>query len=325
MKKTLSFCMLVALATTTAWAAGDFPRADFPSAEWPSSKITNQGMQQAVSQALELQVANAQTSAKKPHDAAVFDMELRVHSKFEKQLQGDNERIYDKPCSAVLIDQHWLLASLSCRGVGEYASAYDHYGNVAMTKKVAYRKIEKASIRAHYMNSRDDIWARDIFTDEGSQLILLYLDPTNTSLMDEINDNGTVIASMLIPDNPSSVTNDAIDNAYINRERWCEAGRCSDAVDVAEYCTNNGCYKIGLELVDGDAGDPLFVVSKQNSDNEYLIAFNNAEIIGSDTQSGKTYKALNKSSLNFIKKIVSQKDKAAWNRIAQRTKQETAL
>ena len=315
--KKLTSILAVLIADCMAWAAPEFPGAQLPK---------NGGLQQAVSQAVEQQVAQkSQASAKKPHDAAVFDMVLRVHSKFAQQLQGDQERVYDKPCSAVLIDQHWLLASLSCRGVGETASAYDHNGENSLTKKVAYRNIEKASIRAHWMNSRDDIWPRDIFVDESSQLMLLYLDKTNTKLMEEINDNGTVVASLLISDNPSNITNSTIKNAYINRERCVGPGRCSDAVDVGRYCTKSGCYKIGFEMVDGDAGDPLFVVSKKAPHNEYLVGFNNAEIIGSDAQSGKTYKALNKTGWDFIQKIISKKDDSAWKRISQRSKKETSF
>ncbi len=324
MKK--SFSVLAALAVACmAWAATDFPQKDFPSSEWPTAQTANGEMQQAVSQAVEQQAAQAQASAKKPHDAAVFDMVLRVHSKFSQQLQGDNEHVYDKPCSAVLIDQHWLLASLSCRGVGDTASAYDHHGEISMTKKVAYRNIEKASIRASWMNSRDDIWPRDIFVDESSQLMLLYLDKTNTQLMDEVNDNGTVVAPLLISNNPAVITNRTIENAYINRERCIEPGRCSDAVDIKEYCTRSGCYKIGFEMVDGDAGDPLFVVSKRAPGNEYLVGFNNAEIIGSNTQSGKTYKALNRTGWAFIQKTISPRDNAAWKRIYNRSRKETSF
>ena len=313
--KKLILLALVAFATATVWAAPDFPKPDFPTLDFPSTEVSAK---------LEQQTAKPEP-AKKPvvHNKAVFDAIFRVHSKFEDQLQGDNEQVYDKPCSAVLIDKNWLLASLSCRGVGSKAKGYDHNG-VGWEKTVAYRNIERVSIRANATNRYDYIWGRDIFVDEDAQIILLYVDRSNTSLKDEIDDNGTVTANLLIPQNPESV-NKTISKAFINRERMCVAGRCSAEVEIKRYCSDKKCYEVAWKLIDGDAGDPLFITSKKNADAEYVIGFNNAVINGRATSSGRTYRTFDQQTLQAVKNVIQEKDPQAWKRISANVKDETNL
>lgn len=263
------------------------------------------------------------------HDKAVFDMKLQVSTVWQKPINSSEAvQTHNKPCSAVRIDKNWMLASLTCRGIGNSATAYDHNGD-PYTKEIASRTINKASIRAKYMNSRDDIWPRDIFFDEGAEIILLRLDETNKDLQKELADGDGIVANLLIANNPGAVAK-TMENAFINRERQCQPGRCSDAVDIDYYCVAEKCYKVGWELIDGDAGDPLFIVSKSDTKKglgsaEFLLGFNNAIIDGGSTQSGRLYRAFDQKTLNAIKRIIQPVDAAAWQRISSHVRSEKEI
>lgn len=299
---------LAALLCMYGYAAA---ASDFPAANPKLEAAITQNVEESTSQ---------QAAAGRPHDDAVFDMVLTVKSKLQTNNYAET---FSKPCSAVLIDQNWLLASLYCRGVGPTASFYDHHGEIsAGSKYVEYRKILKAAIRAKASHARDVIWPRDIFIDESANIILLRIDNTNLDLVDEVNTNGRKPASLLIPNEPSLVAKYAYEG-YINRERFCNFGRCSDAVDVK--CNGTACHQTGWELINGDAGDPLFVVSSRDKKSEFLFGFNTAEIIGHDPQSGSTYSTFTRPVYNRMLKIIRAHDPAAADRIHSRAKNEKIL
>lgn len=301
----------IAAVTFSCAAWADFPKQDFPQQDFPSA---NPKLEAAITTNME----DSQQTAGRTHDDAVFDMVLTVESKF---VTNAEPYTFDKPCSAVLIDKNWMIASLYCRGVGEIASAYDHHGEISYRKKVEYRKIIKAAVRAKATHARDVIWPRDIFVNEKAKVILLRLDQTNRDLMDEVNTNGGKVASLLIPNNPQLVAQYAHEG-YINREH-CLPGRCSDAVGL--NCTGKDCFETDWEMIDGDAGDPLFVVSSRDKKSEYLFGFNNAEIVGSNSQSGSTYTTFTQPVYREILNTIRKIDPAAVERIHSRAKNEKIL
>lgn len=263
------------------------------------------------------------------HDDAVFNTTVYVESKWAYPAAGsDGINRLKKPCSAVRIDENWLMASLTCRGIGKMADWYDHNGEKWKDgKEVEYRKILSIDINASALNASDTIEAKDIFVDEGAEIILMRIDPTNEDLVDEIESNGGKIANLLIPVNPKAVK-DAMEDAYINRERVCQPGRCSDAVSINSYCTGNKCYYVGWELIDGDAGDPLIIISKKIKNAEFLAGFNNAKIggiHGDAAESGRYYKAFDEQTKQAIKRIINTRDKNAWSRIATRIRTEKEI
>ena len=272
--------------------------------------------EQRLAAKLEATQAQAQQAAQDVHDDAVVDMVLSVSSAWENPINAYSarEHTYEKPCSAVRVDKNWLLASLACRGVGETATAYDHNGQ-AYDKKVAYRRINGARIRSKASHARDTITKSNIFVDETAQIILLKLNLANEDLADEME--GVDVAKLLIPAKPVQVATDYTD-AYINRERCGLPGRCSDSVGIDGYCTKNQCFRTEWELIDGDAGDPLFVLK---GNREFLVGFNNAVINGEDSQSGRWYRTFNHNTLQALQSILTKQDPAAWKRVSQQISQ----
>ena len=299
--------------------AVSFPAmADFPAQTEPANPdiIKNIGKQVGA----QVQQTIKKLESTDAHNRAVLDMTLRVHSRFTYQAQP-GEQIYDKPCSAVLIDKNWLLASLSCRGVGEFAPATDRYNEYMGEKEVEYRHIEKASVYAKYFNATDIIPLKDIFVDENTELILLRVDRTNKKLAEEVDANGQVIANLLIPKNPNNVKLVA-KQTYTNSRGFAHLGRSSSKIEIDNYNARTHLY---TTTDDAYAGDALFVVSTKNPRAEYVVGFNNAIIDGGQPQTGNTFKALIKASLDAIKNIVQPRDPNAWERILSRVKIETQI
>ncbi len=266
--------------------------------------------------ATRVQAAAAQanlTAQQNLHDDAVVDMVLTVESKWAKPLNADSAKpmVKDKPCSAVRIDQNWLMASLTCRGVGEYATAFDHNGQ-SYTKKLEYRRIKKAAIRSKAFHQRDIILPANIEVDEEAQIILLRLNLRNQDMAEEVS--GVRVAPLLIAKNPHAVK-DTLKDAYINRERYMNAGRCSDCVGINRYCSANQCFETEWEMIRGDAGDPLFVSNKFR---EFLAGFNNAEIQGNDPQASDYYKAFTPATKQALQRILGKRDPKALKRVEQR-------
>ncbi len=261
---------------------------------------------------LEAAAQAAQAAPKDLHDTTVVDMILTVESKWANPINSYSAQpiVKEKPCSAVRIDKNWLMASLTCRGVGEYATAFDHNGK-AYKKEIAYRHIRQASIRSKAYHQRDIITKNNIEVDETAQIILLRLNLKDADLAQEVNNVG--IAPLLIAQYPKKMKN-AMQQAFINRERYMNVGRCSDCVGIKNYCSKNQCYKTEWEFIRGDAGDPLFVSNKQR---EFLAGFNNAEIQGNDPQSSNFYKAFSPATKQALQRILEKKDPQAWKRVAQ--------
>ena len=264
------------------------------------------------------------------HNKTVFDMELTVKSTWANPLNESSEtHTYTKPCSAVRIDDNWLMASLTCRGMGEMATAYDHNGD-AYEKEVKSRQIVKAAIRKNYMNSRDTIWARDIKVDEAAQIILIHLDSTNKDLQDELADGDGKMANLFIAKDPYKL-NKVAKEAFINRERLCQPGRCSSSTSVLAFCAKDKCYQVdGSFSISGDAGDPLFFISKENkakgiSSAEFLVGFNNATIDGEDAQSGDYYRVFDSTTLNALAKHIKPVDPKGYQRIMHFVRSEQQL
>lgn len=271
----------------------------------------------------------ALTKSRGAHDDAVFNTTVRVESKWLYPVgSSDGVHTVKKPCSAVRIDENWLMASLTCRGIGKMADWYDHNGEKWEDgKEIDYRKILSIDINAAALHFSDTIEAKDIFVDEEAEIILMRIDKENEDLVDEIESNNGTLANLLIPAQPQAVSK-AMQEAYINRERVCQPGRCSDAVGIDAYCVSNKCYKVEWEMIDGDAGDPLFIVSKKLKGAEFLAGFNNAKITGihgNSPKSGRYYKAFDEKTKKAIEEIVGSRDKGAWARIQPRIKAEKEI
>ena len=269
------------------------------------------------------------TGSKDAHNKSVFDMEVQVKSKWaEPAGDYDGISITNKPCSAVRIDRNWLMASLTCRGIGEYADWYDHNAvKHENGKKVEYRQILSATIRSSALHVPDKIEAKNIFVDEQSKIILMQIDPSNTKLVNEVASNEGVIAYLLIAKHPDFLQQ-TVKETYINRENFCLPGRCSARVRIDEYCSDSKCYRVHWEFINGDAGDPLIIVSDKVKGAEFLAGFNNAKISGIHgdvPESGTHYTAFDEVTQQAIKNIIKDKDPAAWERILKRTKNETEI
>ncbi len=310
MKKLI--CLLAVFALVLpALAKPDFPNADFPNSPQPDfpQVNSNPSLQAAVNQ--QVSEATDAAVAGEPHDDAVFHIKMDVVSRFVGQMQDDNN-VVTKKCAAVRIDKNWMIASLTCRGTTAVATAHDHYGN-PYDKDVAFRHISSMKVEGVKVNAEEDV-----FVNEEAKAILIYLNPSNQKLTKELQDE-KVIAPIVIPTNPKALRQ-SIEQAFINRENYCLPGRCSAEVSVDEYCVGNKCYKVEWKMIDGDAGDPLFIRSAKKK--EYLVALNIAEIDGSDVQSGRFYKVFNSNTYNFMKNTIQGKDPSAWTRIAAGIKNE---
>lgn len=257
-----------------------------------------------------LEAARLQAITNGSHDNAVVDMVLKVESKWANPLNEYSARpmVKEKPCSAVRIDKNWLMASLTCRGIGHLATAYDHNGN-AYDKEVAYRKILGAKIRSKYMHARDEIAPKDIFVNEEAQIILLRLNLSDEDLADEVSE--VISANLFIPNNPA-IFNDT--KGFINRESYCTPGRCSAKVNIKQYCAGERCYQIEWKMISGDAGDPLFALVDAR---EFLVGFNKAAIVGENPNTSSLYRAFGASTETALRNIIGVKDPAAWKRISK--------
>lgn len=248
--------------------------------------------------------ADMQTRSLNAHDKAVFDVTLRVRTRFEGQAQEEDTEL-NKPCSAVKIDSNWLIASLTCRGISGEAEATDHNGN-SYLKDVKYRKIDYIKVEGV------KVMPYNFFMDEKSKVILIRVN--DSQLIAELGEKGNVVANLLVAKRPGAVVH-AVKQAYINRENFCLPGRCSAEIDVNFYCTGSRCYKVGWKFIDGDSGDPLFFLSEKYGKAEFLAGLNVAETNGASPQSGRFYKVFDENTLRFIQAIVKQHDPNAWARI----------
>ena len=265
---------------------------------------------------VERAVTKATTQVKPDlHDTAVVDMILKMEYAWKHPLNdySSTPKTNNKPCSAVRIDQNWLMASLKCRGVGDFATAFDHNGEPYI-KEVKYRKVLHAKIRSKARHLRDTIPQRNIFVNEDAQIILLRLDLSNKDLKEEVAD--VKVAPLLISQNPNTIIQ-RLYKAFINRERYMQVGRCSSCVGVEKYCSDTQCYQTKGEWILGDSSDPLFFV-KQNQ--EFLVGFNNADIEGEDPLSSNLYRAFSSVTQEALSSILREQDPAALKRIQSKMK-----
>lgn len=265
-----------------------------------SSIFAQRTIQEKISNfALQSDLENRSLNA---HDDAVFDVVLNVSSRFNNQVQNE-DTVINKDCSAVRIDSNWLIASLYCRGVSSVAVGYDHNGE-GYQKTVAYRNINYIKVEGI------KVYSDNFYVNENAKVILIRIN--EQELSKELS--GNTIANLLIPGNPASLLK-AVNKAYINRERYCLPGRCSDEVGIDQYCDGNKCFKVEWELIDGDSGDPLFMLSKKHGKAEFLVGLNAAENSSGYETSGRNYHVLNDAVYAFMKEIIGKKDVGAWERI----------
>lgn len=248
------------------------------------------------------------------HNKAAFGVQMKVRTHFKDPTQEDDTT--KKDCAAAKIDENWLIASLRCRGTEPTAPVIIRDGSV-IRKPVAYRKIEWLKVEGIQVN------ANSYFVDETAKLILIRTN-TQSDLVEKLAKKGNVVANLLIAKNPAVVLK-AIKDAYINRERFRLPGRCSDCVGVDEYCTKTKCYKLEWELIDGDAGDPLFFLSNNHGKAEFLAGLNNAENSTSYHTPGRYYHIFDENTLAFIERIINKKDPDAYKRIKKHIVDETSF
>ena len=286
MKKLIALMFCLTVAVMTAQAEPDATKTKLPS--------------------------DMQTRSLLAHDNTVFDVTLRVATRFKNQAQ-EGENLVDKPCSAVKIDRNWLIASLTCRGTTSTATAIDHNGN-AYGKSVEYRNINYIEVEGV------KVMPRDFFVDETSKVILIRAQD-NEELVDKLDEKSSIVANLLVANHPKDLLT-AVTEAYIQREGACWTSRCSAEVKVEQYCADTKCYKVEWKIIDGDAGDPLFILSKKHDKAEFLAGLNVAEVDGSSPESGHFYKVFDETTLQFIKSTVEGRDPRAWKRIRTHTVDE---
>ncbi len=275
----------------------------------PKPKKLERNVQQHVLQ------ADTQTRSIDAHNRATFDAQIRVRSRFVNQIQT-NDQVIDKDCSAVKIDSNWLIASLRCRGTVSEVTAYLH-DRTEITKKIESRKIDWIKIEGL------EVKKRNYFIDESSKIILIRTNLQH-DLAEKLAKRGNVVANMLIAQNPVALLK-TVKEAFINRERYCLPGRCSDSVEIEQYCADNKCYKVEWEMIDGDSGDPLFLLSKNHGKAEFLAGLNDAEYSSGYDISGRFYRVFDSKTLEFMRKIIGNRDPEAFRRISQHIVDENSF
>lgn len=279
----------------------------YPSEAWPANSLGKN-----LSDAIEVadnqkQKADFINYSKDAHLKSVVRVEMKVASKFYNQVH-EGENVYKKRCAAVRIHPNWLVASLTCRGTDKKVDSLLHDGTV-ISKEVEYRNITEVKIDGIKLDKGNT------FIDEKSKLILFRVDNKNEKLINKLAKIGNIFPVLLVAEHPKAIVK-AVEDAYINLENFCLPGRDCDRVGIDSYCLENKCFKTEWELFDGDAGDPLFILTKKFGTAEFLAGLNIAEINGSDKGSGRYYKVFDEDSLAFLEKIIGTNDRSAWKRIS---------
>ena len=259
-----------------------------------------------ISRQVTSQMLNHTRSTDAPKEA-VFSIKLQIRTHFTNTSPQTDYLSYTS-CSAVKIDNHWLLASLACRDTTPVTTLHDIHGNL-ISQTVQEHRISGIKVGSAAIDKED------IFIDENSQLILIRANEANTSLLDELADSESV-ADLLITNDPRTIL-DTLKQTYLNRQRQIVGGRRVVEVAIQQYDIGTKCYWVKRSIFDGKAGDPLFVSLEGFPGVKFLAGLNSAPISWGEIQTGQEYRALDSQAYAFIRNTVSTHDAAAWQRIAK--------
>lgn len=236
------------------------------------------------------------------HKEGVIYMELLVDGSFV----GVEGRVLTskKECPAVRISPNYLLASAMCMDISGMGIIQHYKGSDYIVEEKARvdRYISGAVIDGVTIPRKD---IQYINGENEMKLVLIYIDGNNEKLRRAVETKP--IPNLFVAKNPANLP-EVFDELTLNREDWYGGdGRTCADVDIAEVCTEDGCFKLCWKMIDGDTGDPVFGRIPKRTTQEFLLGFNATNAKGK-RQSGRYYHFFSQKTLDFLRKSLPEKE-----------------
>ena len=247
------------------------------------------------------------------HRQGVIPIQITVGAVVESDYADVDPLV--KECPVVRISSHYLMGSWACVGLSEQATIR-HYGGAGggdyYTYPNVHRWIENAFINGQVV-SKDQI-----FSSQENKIFLIRIDPADEVLKKAVQNKPAV--NIFAPKDPTKLES-SFSSILLNRERLlCNSRTCSD-MEIADVCTETGCFKLAWNArIRGDSGDPVFGMNPADSTEEFLLGFNITDVIGKysadERRAGRTYSFFDRAKLeSFFAQTVGKDSPSDWQQI----------
>lgn len=245
------------------------------------------------------------------HEKGVLPVKLTVSARVESAYAKVDP--LEKDCPVVRISSHYLLGSMACVGLSEQATIAHSgggSGDIVYSHPKVTRFIDKAVLNGATI-SKDHI-----FTSKENKIFLLRIDPANERLAQVVQNKPAV--NLFVPQDPQVLKD--LFSSKLNEE--CKKGRTCSDVNIAEVCTQTGCFKLGRKHGKGKTGDPVFGLVPDQSTEEFLLGFNITDVDLTTRKAGKSYQFFSPAAFEFIQQSVG-KESADWAQIKRKQVSES--
>lgn len=211
-------------------------------------------------------------------------------------------------CPAVKILDNWLAVSSACvrKSEGTYTSFKLEGKPLDYDGRSDGKSADKMYGRIYGLNNF-----------QVSALLILVPHREDSSLSKRLA--SLPQANLMILSNGESAQDiSQLDRAFfINRNRFITPGRTVAEVKPDLSCAQNGCMlTLKNKFIDGDLGDPLFSVAKNNQ--EFLLGFNVSRS-GISGKSGAKYQLFSQQDWDFMYKTVYSQTRDLAAKLKQKT------
>lgn len=270
--------------------------------------------EQALSEALQQEAQNQQAlkmqHSVSAHDKGVIPIKVTVNAYIDSKYVNNDP--LEKECQAVRISSHYLLASMACVGLSDYGTIMHYIGANSEAIKAKYkvsRSIMNVKIGGETIDGKNIVSSRD------EKVFLIRIDPNNENLKKIVQNKPAV--NLFVAKDPQILKN-LFSNVQINRERLCTSDRVCADVEIADVCTETGCFKLKWKMIRGDSGDPIFGLNPEDSTEEFLLGFNAADVEIDQRQAGRDYYFFSATLAQFLQKNIEKVSDLDWKQIKRK-------
>lgn len=270
--------------------------------------------QAALDEALQKAQLKIQHSALS-HEQGVLPIKITVYAYLQEGAANLDSLV--KQCPVVRISSHYLLGSMACVGLSNYGTIY-HYVGAGNPPIRSYPKVTR------YITSADIngviVPAEDITLDKQAKLFLVRINPANDQLKQAVENKPAV--NLFVPKDPQHLKT-AFSQTILNRDEcWHLGGRECANVEVVNVCNETGCFRLKRKVVRGDSGDPVFGLSQNTANEEFLLGFNVTDVKIDERQPGSKYHFFSQDTVKFLKDTIAEVSPADWEQIKRKTVNE---
>ena len=277
----------------------------------------------AVQQAVNTQKPLKMQHSSNAHKLGVIPVKLTVQALLDKE--DYDVRISEKECPVVRISSHYLMGSLACVGFSSRGTLR-HSGGGSGDTFYSHPNVKERKISAVKINGQT-IKDEDIIESPENKIFLVRFDPSkgspeaNEKIKEMIQNKPAV--NIFAPKDPTNLEN-SFTSILLNRERLlCSSRTCSE-MEIADVCTETGCFKLAWNAqIRGDSGDPVFGVNPENSTEEFLLGFNVTDVIAkrsaAERLAGRKYTFFDRAKLeSFLREKVESVSPSDWQQMQKK-------